>query len=80
MSANQWHNCRTIVKGETLECYLDRKLIWKENGISYDQGRVGIRVWNRNDDKSSRVRNLIVKDLARNVLWEGLPSLPPSAQ
>lgn len=80
VDANQWHNTRTIVKDNFLECYLNGMLVWKETGIPYDHGRVGIRVWNRNDNKTSKVRNLIVKDLDGNLLWEGLPSLTSSVK
>ncbi|HEX4071600.1 MAG TPA: SUMF1/EgtB/PvdO family nonheme iron enzyme, partial [Planctomycetaceae bacterium] len=74
-ASNQWYSLKIEVRGDTFRAYLDGVLQYepKTDG-RFTQGRICLYT----DDTAARFRHIKVTDPLGNVLFDGLPELPPA--
>ncbi|MBN1347306.1 MAG: DUF1080 domain-containing protein [Phycisphaerae bacterium] len=71
-----WHEIRIRCQGDRITGYLDGKELLDVTGIPHAAGRVGLGTWSTQAD----FKDILVKDLSGNVLFQGLPKLPEGAE
>jgi formylglycine-generating enzyme required for sulfatase activity/serine/threonine protein kinase len=73
-ASNQWYPLKLEVRGDTFRAYLDGVLQFEQSDPRFTHGRIGLFTW----DAAARFRRIKVSDPQGNVLFEGLPELPPT--
>ncbi|HET6326454.1 MAG TPA: protein kinase, partial [Planctomycetaceae bacterium] len=74
-SSNRWYSLKVEVRGDTFRAYLDGVLQFEQTDPRFTHGRICLFTWNA----AARFRRIKVSDPQGNVLFEGLPELPPAS-
>ncbi len=74
-SSNRWYSLKVEVRGDTFRAYLDGVLQFEQTDPRFTRGRISLFTW----DAAARFRRIKVSDPQGNVLFEGLPELPPAS-
>jgi formylglycine-generating enzyme required for sulfatase activity/serine/threonine protein kinase len=74
-SSNRWYTVKIEARGETFRAYVDGELQFEKTDPRFTHGRICVTTWNA----AARFRRFKVSDLQGNVLFEGLPELPPAS-
>jgi formylglycine-generating enzyme required for sulfatase activity len=74
-SSNRWYSLKVEVRGDTFRAYLDDVLQFEQTDARFTHGRILLYTWNA----AARFRRIKVSDPQGNVLFDGLPELPPAS-
>ena len=74
-SSNRWYSLKVEARGDTFRAYLDGVLQFEQTDPRFTHGRICLFTWNA----AARFRRIKVSDPQGNVLFEGLPELPPAS-
>jgi formylglycine-generating enzyme required for sulfatase activity len=74
-SSNRWYSLKVEARGDTFRAYLDGVLQFEQTDARFTHGRIGLYTWNA----AARFRRIKVSDPQGQVLFEGLPELPPAS-
>jgi formylglycine-generating enzyme required for sulfatase activity/serine/threonine protein kinase len=72
-SSNRWYLLKLEIRGGTFRAYLDDVLQFEQTDPRFTHGRICLFTW----DAAARFRRIKVSDPQGNVLFGGLPELPP---
>jgi serine/threonine protein kinase/formylglycine-generating enzyme required for sulfatase activity len=74
-ASNHWYPLKVEVRGDTFRVYFDGVLQFEQTDPRFMHGRICLYTW----DAAARFRRIKVSDPQGNVLFEGLPELPPAS-
>ena len=74
-SSNRWYTVKIEARGETFRAYVEGVLQFEKTDPRFTHGRIAVSTWNA----AARFRRIKVSDPQGNVLFEGLPELPPAS-
>jgi formylglycine-generating enzyme required for sulfatase activity/serine/threonine protein kinase len=74
-ASNRWYSLKVEVRGDAFRAYLDGELQYEPpTDGRFTQGRICLYT----DDTAARFRHIKITDPQGNVLFDGLPDLPPA--
>jgi hypothetical protein len=68
-----WHSLKLVVRGKSVKCFIDQKLLVSDLSPTLDQGSVGLT----SRCTVAKFRRIKVTDASGRVLFEGFPALDP---
>jgi formylglycine-generating enzyme required for sulfatase activity/serine/threonine protein kinase len=75
-SSNRWYSLKVETRGDTFRAYLDGVLLFEQTDARFTHGRICLFT----NNAAARFRRIKVSDPQGNMLFEGLPELPPTSE